>query len=455
VASFAARWMRDFPTGRGGIRSESTVLHNNERVRSFVDDFGPRKLSDVSRLEARAWILGGRVPDQIAEIAAGWQGAERRDGGVFVPDHKGNRSVVRSMYSDAANDGLVRENPFAGMRLEQSKGRAGITVLTEKELQQLLAVAVEEHGPEFGPRYAAMIQFAAWSGMRPAEIYALRWGKIDFQGNRIRVDSQYSSKTGKYGLPKSQKPRTIALTPGAREALMALPRAGAEDLVFRTKGDRPYMARSHHMYWDPVRRAFTSSCRRATICGERLAKDPEDRLDFYELRHFCATYLYETLKLPAHVVAVQLGHQDGGKLVMETYGHPSEFAALDSIDAAFEEAAERRRRRDAGLSPLAGSNRRVAGCRYFERRWPLEGHVTCRGRSTVTVAVNRQRRVATSGFAGALPGWQRAATGLQGKASPRPSRCNRCVTAPGPTVTGDCHHAGARGVTSRPVPARG
>jgi integrase len=228
--------MRDFPTGRGGIRSESTVLHNNERVRSFVDDFGPRKLSDVSRLEARAWILGGRVPDQIAEIAAGWQGAERRDGGVFVPDHKGNRSVVRSMYSDAANDGLVRENPFAGMRLEQSKGRAGITVLTEKELQQLEEVAVEEHGPEFGPRYAAMIKFAAWSGMRPAEIYALRWGKIDFQGNRIRVDSQYSSKTGKYGLPKSQKPRTIALTPGAREALMALPRRRGRRSDFQDEG---------------------------------------------------------------------------------------------------------------------------------------------------------------------------------------------------------------------------
>ena len=44
---------------------------------------------------------------------------------------------------------------------------------------------------------------------------------------------------------------------------------------------------------------------------------------FYELRHFCATHLLE-LGVSHADVAVQLGHTDGGALVMSTYGHPSD-----------------------------------------------------------------------------------------------------------------------------------
>ncbi len=39
----------------------------------------------------------------------------------------------------------------------------------------------------------------------------------------------------------------------------------------------------------------------------------------------------------SHVdVAVQLGHTDGGALVMSTYGHPSEDAARDRLRKAYE-----------------------------------------------------------------------------------------------------------------------
>jgi integrase len=41
-------------------------------------------------------------------------------------------------------------------------------------------------------------------------------------------------------------------------------------------------------------------------------------MHFYELRHFCATHLLE-LGVSHADVAVQLGHTDGGALVMSTY----------------------------------------------------------------------------------------------------------------------------------------
>ncbi len=55
---------------------------------------------------------------------------------------------------------------------------------------------------------------------------------------------------------------------------------------------------------------------------------------WYELRHFCATLLLEKGVRRADV-AVQLGHTDGGKLVMSTYGHPSEERARQTLKEAF------------------------------------------------------------------------------------------------------------------------
>jgi integrase len=57
-------------------------------------------------------------------------------------------------------------------------------------------------------------------------------------------------------------------------------------------------------------------------------------MDFYELRHFCATHLLELGVSPSDV-AVQLGHRDGGALVMSTYGHPAEDSARERLKRAY------------------------------------------------------------------------------------------------------------------------
>jgi hypothetical protein len=41
------------------------------------------------------------------------------------------------------------------------------------------------------------------------------------------------------------------------------------------------------------------------------------------------------LDLPPHVIALQLGHDDGGELVRKLYGHPDSAIARERIRAAF------------------------------------------------------------------------------------------------------------------------
>jgi hypothetical protein len=52
-------------------------------------------------------------------------------------------------------------------------------------------------------------------------------------------------------------------------------------------------------------------------------------------RHYFAWYGLNVLGLPPHVLAAQLGHRDGGKLIVDTYGHPDAAIARKRIRDAY------------------------------------------------------------------------------------------------------------------------
>lgn len=336
VKQFAGRWARDYSVGPGGQeRGESTLKHNSERVAALVEDFGDRLLmGGITHREARAWVFGGPVPDEVAGAAKDWTGSiMEADGTVVAAAHRGNHAAVRAMFNDAMRDRLVVENPFAALRVPQQRGRKGISVLTEKELGDLVAMAHTVHGA-YGVIYGAMISVAAWTGVRPGELFAVRWRDVDAERGELRVREAFNSRTGKYGPTKNSFPRTVVLPEAAAGALRLVPRALADDIVFLTKLGRPFTGRAHHFYWNPVRSAFMASLPDSHHLKVRRERDWNDNFDFYELRHFCATYLLE-LGLGPGDVALQLGHRDGGQLVMSTYGHPSEDRARERIRQAF------------------------------------------------------------------------------------------------------------------------
>jgi integrase len=154
--------------------------------------------------------------------------------------------------------------------------------------------------------------------MRPAELYALRWSDLDLKSNEVSVTRQYSPKSRKFELPKNGKPRSIVLTGPARGALMEMPRPIDPDtLIFRGGRGGALTGRTQHYYWNPVRCVFG-----------------RPSMTLYELRHFCGSWLLNDLELPPQDVAHQLGHTDGGALVMSLYGHPSERLARERIKRA-------------------------------------------------------------------------------------------------------------------------
>lgn len=282
--SFAERWTRDYPRPR-----ESTNKHNAERIKLFARDFAGVRLADVDRPSARAWAVR----------------------------HRGHLGAVRAMFNDAVSDGLCDVNPFAKLRLPSSRGRRDIVALTEAQLHELADKAPGVL-PGYGVEYRALVLFAGYTGVRPGELFALR--RDDIIGEHLRIERALAPSTRKIGPTKNGRPRTVVIPPPASAALAEVP-PHAGGLLFTGPRGGMLTQSSHHRVWSLVRVA---------------AGRPE--LDFYELRHCAATMLLERGVTPWDV-AVQLGHTDGGQLVQEVYGHPSEAGARARLLGAWDPPA--------------------------------------------------------------------------------------------------------------------
>jgi integrase len=279
---FAERWLADYPRSARATRRTYRYA-----LRQFQKDFARVRLRDLDKPTARRWALG---------------------------QPRANVLVARTMFTDAINDGLhPGPNPFGNLRLEQPRGRKDLIALSEDELSRLADCALDCLG-SFGPTFRAMILFAAYVGLRPGELYALE--RRDVKRDEVVIRQNLDS-TGQLKEPKNGLARTVILPPPAREALADVPARVDAPWLFTTPRGQHFSKGSHLYYWRPVRTAF---------------KHPS--MHFYELRHFCATHLLE-LGVSHADVAVQLGHTDGGALVMSTYGHPSEVAARERLKRAF------------------------------------------------------------------------------------------------------------------------
>ena len=178
VREWADQWLELYP--REGV---STRRNYTEAAKRIVDLIGNQPLRDIDRLAVRD-LLGKLPPSVVA--------------------------IVRTMWADAVQDGLVSENPWTNLRLRKSRGRRDIEALTPTEIDRLCEIAREQCNG-YGTELAAVIRTLAYTGIRPGELMALRWNNINgsLQVQRTRVAD------GTEKLPKNGLKRTIVLAPQA------------------------------------------------------------------------------------------------------------------------------------------------------------------------------------------------------------------------------------------------
>jgi integrase len=298
--SFAERWARDYPRP-----AESTNEHNAERVSKFGEDFAGRPLRSITSEEGRIWAIEN--PGRVRE--------------------------VRAMFNDAKKAGLAETNPVAGMGGDHKRGRHDIVVLTAEELELLKATTIEHLGEGFGTEMAAMVDWGAYTCVRPGESFAAEYSRL--KGDIYDIREQFNSHSRKRTAPKHGSTGLIYVPEPALRAVLDKPRRLGDDLMFRTRTGKPFRAGSLYWSWHPIRVAFTAKLPATHDLRRRLAVDPKDWMDFYELRHFGASYMLNDLEIEPWIIAEQLRHKDGGKLLLELYGHPDRRKAIDRMRRAF------------------------------------------------------------------------------------------------------------------------
>jgi integrase len=249
--------------------------------------------------------------DSIADaVVAEWLAGGIRNGTV---------PALRAMFNDAASakgGRVVSRNPFARLGISRGPGRRDEQPPSEEQVWKLIRCARKLATPSF----AAWLQVAAFSGLRPGELDALRRANVDLARSRIRVVEQFSAATRTFTLPKNGQVREAPLTDPAREALLSLPVEG--EFCFAPIRGEHWTASARAYHWKAV----------------RAAAGWEGSL-YLATRHFAGSYIVNVLELPSEDVAIALGHTDGGELVRRLYGHRDQDRALDRVAAAYERTA--------------------------------------------------------------------------------------------------------------------
>jgi integrase len=228
--------------------------------------------------------------------------------------HNGTVPALRATFNDAASakaGWLVRHNPFALLGISKGPGRRHEQPPSEEQVWKLIRRAREMASPSF----AAWLQVAAFTGLRPGELDALRRANVDLDRSRILVVEQFSAKTRTFTLPKNGLTREAPLTDPAREAITALP--VESEFCFASIRGEHWTASARAYHWKAVKGSAG--------WGGSL---------YLATRHFAGWYMVNVLDVPSEDVAIALGHTDGGELVRRLYGHRDHERALDRVTAA-------------------------------------------------------------------------------------------------------------------------
>jgi integrase len=190
----------------------------------------------------------------------------------------------RSVFGLAKEWGELAVNPAAEVKRKPVIKRLRRTVAPG--VIRDIARSIRGQESRYSRETAAMVEAAAFSGLRPAELAAVE-GK-DIQGGWLAV------RGGKEGT-KNRRERLVPINPALEEII--------EREGWRERAGRLFTIKR-------ASRPMRAACLRLGV----------PHVTQYDLRHFFATSCIER-GIDVATVAEWMGHQDGGVLLLKTYTH--------------------------------------------------------------------------------------------------------------------------------------
>lgn len=211
-----------------GDRRPTSKIGVAEYFEGWIESYAGRTqrgFSESTRIEYRRPIEADALPVwgtwRLADVEPGdvrdLFGAMRRDDRSTASIKK-LRAALSAMFATAVDDGLMRSNPVAGVRIpaareeeppEEEKAKA----LTRADLAILLEEIPED--------WRLFFEFLAHTGLRIGEAVGLRWEHLELGDSpRVKVREQVYKGVRKK-LKSSNGKRDLPLSPGIAARLLA------------------------------------------------------------------------------------------------------------------------------------------------------------------------------------------------------------------------------------------
>lgn len=265
-----------------------------------------RPYDDLSRYNN--WIIDslGKVPlDQITAEHIEQIISKMKESGRAAATQKHVMKLIRHIFNKARELNLYNgSDPFKFLKMPKIQN-ARLRFLSRDEAQNLLIELRKTSN-----QVAQIATLSLYSGMRLGEIFALRWGDVDFEHGIITI---LDSKNG--------ESRPIFTTDPIQQVLSELNKGAPGDYLFVTNQG------------DSVK--FLSNTFGRVIDRMELNKgitDRRQRVSFHTLRHTYASWAVMA-GVPLYQVGKALGHKS--TVMTERYSH----LAPDSQRQVFEAVA--------------------------------------------------------------------------------------------------------------------
>jgi integrase len=325
----------------------SATLTLGEWVSEYLETHQGERVT-VAKLR---WLLGKATAElggvRLAELSPEQVCAWR----LTVPE--GHRfeatQALRQVLNRAVAWKLIDENP--AKRGVPNPGRRCREQRPFESWAQIGSVA-ELLGPRFGP----MIMFAAATGLRPSELFALEHGDVDRAAGVVQIRRAYANGRVKHTKTRLSR-RAVPLQAIALEALDQLrPRHESPLLFPNSRGGHLDFRNFNRRQWKPVQRAVGI----------------EPLRNLYDLRHTYATF---ALRVAVFALSRFMGTSIAmidlhyGHLALDSYQHAvsllDALALERAVDAGWTPARTPAKPRHATVSEAHGSAPR----RAVDARW--------------------------------------------------------------------------------------
>jgi len=306
--AYADRWLKE----HASIECKGSTKEGYEGVlRNYLRPrFGKKPLDSIKREDLKAMI------------------AEMIEGKLSRGTIKNAIAVIRRMFNEAIESGIVQTNPAAKLgrftKAAHSSEKKGVA-LTPAEAQAFLQAA-----KDVCPEYYVLFMTALRAGLRRGELVALQFGDLNFGseedfGSRFLL-VQHNYVLREHTTTKSRKSRRVDMSRELRRALLDIRdqrllsayQKGrsdiADELVFLgPDGGILDPDNLYHRFFLPV-----------------LAKAGIRKIRLHDLRH---TFGSQLIQAGASIVYVkeQMGHSSI-QVTVDTYGHLIPGANVNYVD---------------------------------------------------------------------------------------------------------------------------